>query len=317
MNQPQGMKLAYAAVVLNAVIIGFSFLFTKMALQQAAPLDTLVYRFAISFAVMSIPVLFGKVKLSFHGKRLLAALPLALLYPLGFFTLQTFGLQHATSSEGGILYAFTPVLTMIIASLFLKETTTAFQKLSIFLSAFGVVFIFVMKGSGIDWANMTGIILLFLSCLTSAGYSVLARSLLKTFKPGEVTYLMLGIGFITFLIASVTDHAASGTLHSIFEPLTSGTFIISVLYLGIFSSLLTALTANYALSKLEASKVGVFSNLSTVVSIVAGAAFLNEEVTIYALIGSIMIIAGVMGTNRAGRRLKKADYGVKQKDMKA
>jgi len=317
MNQSHGMKLAYAAVVLNAVIIGFSFLFTKMALQQAAPLDTLVYRFAISFAVMTIPVLFGQVKLSLRGKRLLAALPLALLYPLGFFTLQAFGLQHATSSEGGILYAFTPVLTMIIASLFLKETTTAFRKLSIFLSAFGVVFIFVMKGSGIDWSNMAGILLLFLSCLTSAGYSVLARSLLKTFKPGEVTYLMLGIGFITFLIASVTDHATSGTLHSIFEPLTSGTFIISVLYLGIFSSLLTALTANYALSKLEASKVGVFSNLSTVVSIIAGAAFLNEEVTIYALIGSIMIIAGVMGTNRAGRRLKSVKYDDTKKNMKA
>ncbi|REK77581.1 DMT family transporter [Paenibacillus paeoniae] len=317
MNQLHGMKLAYAAITLNAVIVGFSFLFTKMALQQATPLDTLVYRFAISFAVMTIPVLFGQVKLNFRGKRLLAALPLAALYPLGFFTLQTFGLQHATSSEGGILYAFTPVLTMIIASLFLRERTTAFQKLSIFLSAFGVVFIFAMKGSGIDWSNMTGILLLFLSCLTSAGYSVLARSLLKTFKPAEVTYLMLGIGFMIFLIASVTNHTASGTLHTIFEPLLSGTFIISVLYLGIFSSLLTALTANYALSKLEASKVGVFSNLSTIVSIVAGAAFLKEEITIYALIGSIMIIAGVMGTNRMGRRSKTINYEAKKKNVKA
>ncbi len=128
-----------------------------MALEHAQPIDTLTYRFAVSFAVMSIPVLFGRIKLNYFGKPLYKALLLATMYPLGFFTLQTFGLQHATSSEGGILFAFTPILTMLLASVFLKEATTVLQKLSIFLSVFGVVFIFVMKGSGIDLSNMTGI----------------------------------------------------------------------------------------------------------------------------------------------------------------
>lgn len=296
------LTLAYLSAVLNAVIIGFSFLFTKIALEHAQPLDTLTYRFAASFAVMSIPVAFGRIKLKYRGKPIYKALLLATMYPLGFFTLQTFGLQHATSAEGGILYAFTPVVTMLLATVFLKEATTVPQKLSIFLAVFGVVFIFIMKGSSIDLSNITGILLLFLSCLALAGYNVLARSLLRVFNPGEISYLLLGIGFVAFLVVSLTSHAAAGTLDHLFAPLASGTFIVSILYLGVMSSLVTALTANYALSKMEASKMSVFANLSTVVSIAAGAMFLGENITLYHIIGSALIITGVMGANRFGRK---------------
>jgi len=295
-----GVKLAYLCAVINAIIVGFSFLFTKLALDVADPLDTLTFRFTASFVVMSIPVLLGRVRLNYRGKKLYTVLLLATLYPLTFFTLQSYGLKHATSSEGGILFAFTPILTMLLAFLFLRETTTLLQKLSICLSVSGVLFIFLMKGSGIQWSNMSGIALLFLSCLAIAGYNVLARRLLKSFSPAEITYVMLGIAFVSFLVMSLAGHTAAGTLDHFFTPLNSGKFIVAVLYLGILSTLVTALSSNYALSKIEASKMSVFSNLSTIVSIAAGALLLGEEVGLYAIAGSALIIAGVLGTNLLG-----------------
>lgn len=87
-----------------------------------------------------------------------------------------------------------------------------------------------------------------------------------------------------------------------FSPLASGTFIVSILYLGIMSTLVTALSSNFALSRIEASKMSVFSNLSTIVSIIAGALLLGEEVRMYHIIGSALIIAGVMGTNLLGNK---------------
>ncbi|MBT2289641.1 DMT family transporter [Paenibacillus albidus] len=306
MKQQTGVKLAYIFAVLNAAIIGFSFLFTKMALEFSGPLDTLTFRFAASFLVMSVPVAFGWVKLRYRGKPLYKVLLLATMYPLGFFTLQVFGLQHATSAEGGILYSFTPVVTMIIAAIFLKEATTLLQKLSIFLSVFGVVFIFIMKGSSIDLSNMAGILMLFLTCVAFAGYSVLARSLSKQFSPAEISYLMMAIGFIVFLAISLINHTAAGTLGNFFTPLASGTFVISALYLGVISSLVTTLMSTYILSKIEASKMSVFTNLATIVSIAAGALFLGEEVTVYHLIGSVLIIAGVLGANLFGRKKEEA-----------
>ena len=277
MNNQKGIKLAYLFAVLNAVIIGFSFLFAKIALDYARPLDTLTYRFAASFAVLSIPVGLGIVRMNYRGKPLVKALLLATTYPLGFFTLQAYGLLHTSSAEGGILYAFTPIVTMVLASLFLKETTNVLQKLSIFLSVFGVLFIFIMKGSTLDWSNMTGIILLVLTCVAFAGYSVLARSLSKQFSPVEISYFMLGIGFATFLIVSLTSHASAGTFEVFLSPLSNPSFIVAILFLGLLSSLVTALTGNYVLSKIEASKMSVFTNLSTIVSIAAGPFFLGKK----------------------------------------
>ncbi|MFK4436360.1 drug/metabolite transporter (DMT)-like permease [Paenibacillus sp. RC21] len=238
--------------------------------MYAHPMDTLTYRFAASFIVLSIPVALGWIKLSYRGKPIFKALLLALMYPLGFFTLQAFGLQHATSAEGGIMYAFTPVVTMIVASLFLKETTTLLQKLSIFLSVFGVVFIFIMKGSSFSLSNFLGALHALSDVCSFCRIQRLARSLWKHFSPTEISYLRY--------------------------------FRTVIIYLGVVASLISSLTANYAWSKIEASKMSVFTNLSTIVSIAAGVLFIGEEITVYHLIGSLLIIAGVIGTNYLGRK---------------
>lgn len=79
-------------------------------------------------------------------------------------------------------------------------------------------------------------------------------------------------------------------------------FIISILYLGILSSLGTSYLSNYALSKIEASKMSVFSNFSTLITILAGIIFLQEPFHFYYFIGSVIIIIGVIGTNYFGYR---------------
>jgi drug/metabolite transporter (DMT)-like permease len=147
----QGLRLAYLLAVINAVVIGVSFLFVKITLDYTSPLDSLMYRFAAAFAILVIPAAFGLVKLKYRGKPLYKLMLLATMYPLGFFMLQALGLQHATSAEGGIINAFTPVVTMVLASVFLKEATSLLQKLSTLMSVSGVVFIFIMKGSISSW----------------------------------------------------------------------------------------------------------------------------------------------------------------------
>lgn len=291
---------AYLSALLNASIIGFSYLFLKVALDYAAPTDTLMLRFAVAFIAMSIPVALGWIKLNYVGKPLYKMLLLATMYPLGFFALQAFGLKYATSAEGGILLAFAPVITVVLASVFLREKTNVLQKLSVVVSVIGVVSIFVANGLGIDGANMTGIVLLFLSCVATAGFAVFARSLRRLFSPMELTYFLLGVGFVTFTIWSLVTHARAGTLALVWQPLTNTTFVASLLYLGIMSSFLTALTQTYTLSKIGAAKASVFTNLSTVISMVAGAVFRDEQITSYHVIGAALIIAGVVGTNLLG-----------------
>ncbi|KFM99212.1 DMT family transporter [Bacillus clarus] len=298
----QNTTKAYLSALLYSFIIGFSFLFVKLALTVTSPLDTLAHRFTVAFVIATIPIIFGFVKLNISFKNILALLPLAIFYPALFFAFQAFGLVYTSSSEAGIIQAAIPIFTMILASYVLKEYTNTWQKTSVLISVIGVIYIFIMNGIGAHETSFIGVILILLSALSSAFYNVLARKMTKKFKLMDLTYTMTAIGFITFNFIAIVDHINKGTITVYFQPFTNGTFLISILYLGLLSSLLTALLLNYSLSYIEAAKISVFSNLSTLITIIAGVIFLHEQIAYYHIIGTIVIVLGVIGTNFLGEK---------------
>lgn len=289
--------LTYSAAVLYSFIIGLSFLFVKIALSVSNPFDLLAYRFTFAFIAMIVFLISRRIKLNYTFDNLKRILPVAILYPLLFFTFQTFGLQVASSSEAGIILATAPVFTLILAHIFLKEQSSIFQKLAILLSIAGIVYITIMKSSGIEFNNIKGILLLLASTLSMSAYSVFAKKLLRDFTNLDLTFIMITISFLFFNILSIGNHIFQRDLKTFFTPLSEPCFLISILYLGVLSSLVTAVLSNYVLSKIDASKMVVFSNLATVISIFAGVVILNEDFFLYHIIGSILIISGVLGAN--------------------
>ena len=299
-------KFVYPAAILYSIITGLSFLFGKMALENetirtSGPIDMLAHRFSVSFIVIAVLVIFKVVKVDYTIDKIKKILPIALINPIAFFGFQAFGLQYATSSEAGILTASAPVFALILASIILKEKTTTLQKLSVLVSVIGVVYVTLMKsssiGSSFDINNMKGIIFLVLSALSFAIYSIMARVLTRNFSSTELSFAMITISFLFFNIVSVSRNIMSGTLSTFFTPFTDSNFTISMIYLGVLSSLVTSLLTNFVLSHIEASKMSVFINLGTVISIVAGVVFLKEKIFYYHIIGSLLIVSGVLGTN--------------------
>lgn len=290
-------RKAYIIATIYALIIGFAFLFTKIALRYADPIDILAYRFIASFIVILILILFKKINLNYEKEDIKKIIPLALFQPLLYFGLQTFGLIYATSTEASIIHASSPILILILATLFLKEETNIYQKLFITLSVIGVIYIVMRTDVDFDSASLKGIILLFLGSLSFAAYNIAARVLTKDFNSMELAYIMNIVGFICFTIIAIIKNWINGSMGNFFVPFTEFSFIVSILYLGVMGSLVTSLLNNYALSKIEASKMSVFTNLRTVISIMAGVIFLKEEIFYYHIIGSILIIVGVIGTN--------------------
>lgn len=294
-------RKGYSAAILHSSIIGLTFLFGKIGLKySSSPLDILAYRFTAAFAAVLIPILFNWIKVDLNLDMIKKILPLSVFYPIAFFSFQIYGLELSQSAEAGIIQAVGPIFTMILASYFLDEKTTFKQKLSILISVFGVIYIAFKNSSAPGLHNTKGIILLLISVISLAVYTVLGRKLTKDFSSIELTYVMIIISFFAYNIAAIGKHLLSGTLISFITPLKEPTFIMSILYLGILSSLGSSFLSIYALSKLEASKMSVFVNLATVISIVAGVVFLNENIFYYHIIGSLLIIGGVVGTNIFG-----------------
>lgn len=296
------LKRAYAAALIYALIIGFSFVFVKLALDAAEPLDLLAHRFTVSFIGALALMIGGWSRLRITLRDIVSLLPIALFNPVLYFFLQTYGLMHISSSEAGIIQATIPIMTMLLASYLIKEVPTKWQKIGIMLSVTGVIYIFVMKGVEIKTGALLGGLFILLSSISFAFYNVLGRKRSRKYSAMEITFLSMAAGFIVFNSLSIGFHAVEGTLAMYFAPFTDLRFIVSILYLGILSSLLTSFLTNYALTYLEASKLSVFVNLSTLIMIVAGVMMLGEKIFISHIIGGIAILTGVIIVNAAGRK---------------
>jgi len=280
-------------------------MFVKLIVGKAQAFDILAARFLLASVLLSIPVVFGWVKLNISRKDIFLLIPFAFLYPILFFTFQTLGLLGATSAEGGIIQATAPIFTVLLSSWILKEQTNRWQRFYLVLSVMGVIFIFVMQGNSFSIGHLGSILFLLGSTLSFAVYTIMVRASTQKYKPYDLSYIIIMLSFISFTVISLVQHSISKTLYQLWEPYQQPIYWLSIFYLACFSSVFSIFLSNYALSKLEAYKVSVFQNLSTFVSIIAGAIFLHEQVTIFHVIGATMIIVGVVGTNLAGHLVNK------------
>lgn len=289
---------SYLAAISYSVIIGFSFLFIKFTLVSAHPLDTLAHRFTVSMAAAALILLFFKrTRFSVTWKQIMAILPLAILYPLMFFLFQVFGLNFSSTTEAGIFQAMIPIFTMFLAAGFLGERPHLYRKIGIGLSVGGVILIFVLKGVNIGSGSMLGGGLILISAFSSAGYNVLARKLVQNYNVFQMTCVMTAIAFVFFNVFAVGRHMVVGDLNLYFQPFLDLKFTLSILYLGILSSLCTSFLSNYALIELEASQMSLFAHLATLITLAAGAFILGEPLSYYHIIGALLIIGGLILSN--------------------
>ena len=76
---------ATVAACLSQIIFGFSFLFTKIALESASPFVVLADRYLIAFVVMTAVVIISKTKIRLTSHAGLLFL-MALFQPILYFT---------------------------------------------------------------------------------------------------------------------------------------------------------------------------------------------------------------------------------------
>lgn len=288
-------------------IFGFSFLFTKIGLVSVnnEPFDLISSRFTIAAILLLVLKLTGIIKLNYRGKNIKLLLLLSLFQPVLYFIFETYGIKLTSSSETGTMIALIPVIVTVLASIFLKEKTNIKQVLFILISLSGVLVINLPKFQG--KGSLLGMLLLLLTVISAAFYSIISRKLSQTFSPLESTFVMMWLGAIVFNSISIVRHLLNNNINTYFTPFKNPTFLISVVYLGVLSSVVAFFLLNYTYSKLKASEASSFANIATVVSIFAGIIILKESFDLYQGIGIFLILFGVWGTNRFGIKGRAID----------
>ncbi len=284
---------ATLAAFFSNFIFGFSFMFSDMGLKVASPSVLLALRFLFAFLILNLLVIFKVVKISFKGKKIWKVLLMGIMQPVIYFYCESYGIKLSSATFAAVMIALVPIGAMIYSALFMKEPPTFLQAVFGIISVLGVILI---SGGG-EGASLLGAVLLVGAILSAVGFNAISRQSANEFSPFERTYVMFFLACIVFTAVAVFENI--NDLSLIYKPLLEGEFLISILYLGVLSSVVAFLLINYANTHLPISRTTVFSNVITVVSIFAGIVILKDTaLSLPNIIFSLMIIVGVWGVQK-------------------
>lgn len=289
----KGQRVSYIALFAAIFIWGFAYVVTKSGLSTVPPMLFALLRYAVASALL-VPLALARGGLS----RLPQPVPwktLLLMSLTGvtvYYILFNLALAYTTASQTALIQSAFPAIVAIMAFVWLHEHVSRRRVIGIVLAVVGVVLIVANTEADSGARNpLLGNALAFASVLVWGVYTILAKRMAKA-DPIAVTATISLIGTI-LLIPAVLIEGANVSLSSI--PMSGW---VPILYLGALASATSYLLYSRALRDIDASLVGTFINLSPVIGVVAGVVVLDESVTAPAIVGGILVLAGVWISSR-------------------
>lgn len=273
-------------------IFGFSFLFSKVALDLVPPFVLLSIRFLVAFLVLNLILLATGKSFSLRGKPVGRLLLMGLLQPVLYFVFESYGISMTSTSLSGIIIGLSPVVGLVLGLIFLKERCTPLQLICTVCSVTGVV---LTTTGGLGTVSPGGLLMLLGALLSTSLFAVTSRSLSAQFSAFERTYVMLALGGIAFTTAALFQ--CWGHFSDLLVPLSQPKFWVSLLYLAVLSSVVAFQLINFGLSHISASRALIFSNFTTVISVVGGIFLMGDAFSPVQLLGVAVIILSVFGVS--------------------
>jgi drug/metabolite transporter (DMT)-like permease len=292
----------YLMMVATALFWSGAFITGKLAVNEFPPFALTFFRF-----FFALPFIFGMLVIkqpdSWLPKREEWP-PLILLGTIGTFLYHGLFfscLKYTTAINSSLIGSTNPIVTTLLAILFLGERMSAPRVGGIILSFFGV-FLTVTNG---DWSIVSnfrfniGDIFMFAAVWSWAVYSVISRKVMQKhqispLKLTAYTFLVCTIVSIPFVLwekpMTYLPHASWGGW-------------LSILYMTIFASVLGYLFQLIAIQKIGAPKAAIFINLVPVFTIIQSVLILGEPFNAFKLLSAGIIITGVYLTTRPGPQI--------------
>jgi len=299
-------KLAMMAAILGNGIFGFSFMFSRIALNVTTPFVMLMYRFLLAFVVLNLMVvIFGKpgnadgeihwLRFDLKGRNLWPLICLGLVQPTAYFLCESHGISLTNSTFAGVIIALVPIVALVAGIFALREIPSRMQVVFSLVSILGVVAMTLQQPMD-GGVKTLGVLLLLGAVFTGTAFNIMSRRLAGRFSVLERTYVMMMVAAVVFTLLALFETGADMAV--LLAPLKSGAFLGSMLYLGVISSNVAFMALNYANNELPVARVTVFCNLTTIISLFAGIIFLGEPFNAVSLLASVMIIVGIWGVQR-------------------
>lgn len=275
---------SYIIAILYAIAIGLSPMFLKTIVSQSTPIVILAHRFLIAGILMILL----KMK-KFDWKDYIKVLPLSCMFPIGTFLFQTLALQTTTTLQLGVMQAFVPILTLIGSVIVWKDEITLKQLFFVGISTFGILWILLHT---MQLSFSVGIIFAIFTALSWAIYTVMIKYYLKFYSSIELSILNVVNAMWIFNTIAIVNEP------TYFNALGNQQYLTVIGYLAICATAYSIFAMVDMVKHLGTFQASVFTNLSTVITLLAGSIFLKEQLKLYHFIGISLVIIGVIYSNR-------------------
>lgn len=212
---------------------------------------------------------------------------------LGFFVCQIsflIGLPHITPMDCSVLSAISPIYTMIIAAIVLKEPLTLQKALGVIISFAGIIYLVVSRttAAGVAETTLFGIIMIIFNSLSFSLY-------LGIFKPLIGKYSVITFMKWIFLFAFIVSVPFSA--HEI-VTLDWGTIptiqLAELAYLIFCATFITYFLIPLGQKRIRPTLVSMYSYVQPIIAIVISISIGMEMLTWQKVFAAIMVFGGVV-----------------------
>jgi drug/metabolite transporter (DMT)-like permease len=294
MKRTLSAPAAHLMAGFTIIVWGSTFIASKLLLAVYTPAQIMLMRFALAYIVLW--VLRPKPLILPWREELYFAL-LGIFGCSLYFMAENTAINCTFTSNVSIIVATAPMLTALLAHVVLPDEKLCRESfLGFGIAIIGVAMV-VFNGTVILHLSPKGDLLSIAAALCWAVYSVLLKRRVGVYDELLMTRRTMLWGFITGLpVALVQGESFSLT------PLSDGTLLFCVLFLGILGSGIC-----YALWSLAAKRLGIvvvnnYIYVNPCTTMLTAGIVLHEKISLMGALGAAFILLGVFVSDRRSKK---------------
>ena len=287
----QGLILYHLTAIAVVIVWGSTFVFTKLLLQNGlSPTDIFTARFVIAYPMLlAISLLYGSHKwVANNIKDELLMLALGVTGGSLYFMTENAAMNYTTTTNTSLIVCMCPLFAALLISVFYKaERLRGWQIVGSLMAALGVVIV-VLNGHFVLHLSPRGDALAFCACMCWSVYSLLLIPAGKCYNTLFITRKVFFYGLLTMAPYYIL-WSELPPIESLLRPDT----LSYLLFLGCMASTVCYLLWNWVIQKLGAVVTTNYVYFNPVITILCAWVVLSESITLWFLLGTILIISGM------------------------
>lgn len=290
---------AFGLLMLAPLFMASNVVFGRAAVEVMPPVALAFWRWLTAFFIL-LPI--AGPGLWRHRRVLMAGWKrLLLLGSLGMGVCGAFvyiGLQTTTATNGGLIYAISPILIILLAAIVAHEGLRWNQIVGVAVALSGVVVI-LTRGHPealLQFRFTVGDLWILGSAGSWAVYTVILRASFKNL-PTLVLFAAIILAGVISLAPFAVWEGTSGS-----PVILSRAVLISVAGIALFSSVLAFACFQKGVATVGSGRAGPFMYLMPIYSALLAMSLLGESFEAFHAIGLGLILPGVAVASLVGRR---------------